>query len=1577
MGCALVSFSPVIAASVTVCSLLEDAVKKWPERCALSSSCRSLTFEQFDAQLNQLSRVLSKRGVQPCDRVAVIANRSIETVVALAAILKAGAAYLPLDPSLAGDARRFMLRDADPALALVGAATDAIEGFPCLKLDEAFAAAATESSHPAGVSAAPSDPAYIMYTSGSTGQPKGVIVPHRAVVRLVHGADYMTLSTDTVMLHAAPLAFDASTLEIWGPLVNGGQAAILSDPVPSIDSIAAAIRDFGVNTAWLTAGLFHLMVDQRPDALRPLSQLLAGGDVLSPSHIRKALALLPHCRLINGYGPTENATFTCCYPIPHQWSGEAAPIGYAIAGTAVHILSEDLSPVADGEEGQLCAGGAGVALGYLNQPELSAEKFIPDPFSTEPGAKLYLTGDYARRRPDGALEFLGRRDRQIKINGVRVELDGVERALREDVRLADAAVALASDQGPVKRIVAFLKPAASQNLQAEALADAVLADLKLRFPPQMTPSTAVVAAELPLNANGKIDRARLVAEHAAASQHGGGAAESKASGSLVADIWREILDGPINPGANLFDLGATSLQMISAHERIQAATGQRFAVTELFAHPSVAAFEAFLAGAQNQAEALDRDGHQRADPPHPAPGKAGSRPLPRGERAGASVPSLLAGEGQEGEAGRTVEASDRGAGAPAEELSGFAVVGLSGRFPGARTVDQFWDNLMAGRASIKRFSRAELEDAFDEATRADPDYVPARPIIDDVELFDADYFGMSPREAALTDPQQRLFLEICVEALEDAGYDPQRYEGLIGVFAGSSMNTYFLRHVCPDGAAIDRFTSDLQVGSYSELLGALHDFLATRVAYKLNLRGPAVSLQSACSTSLLAVAQACQSLATEQCDMALAGGVSITLPQKRGYLYQDGGMASPDGGCRPFDARAAGTVFGSGAGVVLIKRLADAVADGDAIYAVIKGYGVNNDGAGKVGFTAPSVGGQAACISSALAMAEFAPESVGYVECHGTATPLGDPIEIEALTKGFLALAGGDLATRPLPCALGSVKANVGHLDAAAGVTGLIKTALILDRGVIPPQINFDKPNPRLDLHRGGFTVSAAGGVWRAGDLRRRAGVSAFGVGGTNVHLSLEEAPSRLASQQRLPGWSTVRTPHPASSKAGRHPLPQGERVISCVPSPLAGEGQGEGESRKSLPLVIRLSAHSEEALAAMPSRLADALETAVTAPSLADVAHTLSIGRRELQRRAAITAASIDEAVAKLRKLRLDRRSRPAATAPRAVFMFPGQGAQYPGMGRMLYDADPAFRADVDAGAAAVEAHLGQDIRPVLFDDKELGEDDGHPIRSTTLAQPALFLIEYALAQRLMRFGIKPAAMIGHSLGEFVAATLAGVMSYEDALRLVAHRGRIMQAQPAGAMLSVRMPAAELRSLLPAGVEIASENAPLLSAASGPFDAISELEEQLAAAGIGCRRLHTSHAFHSAMMEPVVDELERIVASISLHAPRRRLISTVTGRWMTDAEATSPSYWAQQCREMVAFRAGLGALLREVGEDCVLVEVGPGRTLSTFAEANEARDKAREVIPTAPDFAGRAEEAHAFAEALGALWRARLRDKG
>lgn len=537
-----------------------------------------------------------------------------------------------------------------------------------------------------------------------------------------------------------------------------------------------------------------------------------------------------------------------------------------------------------------------------------------------------------------------------------------------------------------------------------------------------------------------------------------------------------------------------------------------------------------------------------------------------------------------------------------------AIVGLAGKVPGADNVDQFWRNMRAGITSIAHFTEAELEDSFPPSVRRDPNFVRARAIIENVGDFDADFFAMLPRQAALTDPQHRLLLECAWAALENAGYDPARYPGAIGVFAGCSMDTYLLTNVLAGHLDADRFASDYQVGSYDTLLGALSDTLATRISYKLNLRGPSMTVQSACSTSLLAIAQACQSLLLYQSDMALAGGASITFPQKRGYMHQDGGMVSRDGICRPFDDDATGTIFGDGAAMVLLKRLADAIDDGDHIYAVIRGSAVNNDGGDKAGFTAPSTRGQAEVIASALAVADIAADTVGYVECHGTATPLGDPIEFAGLVEGF-----GSHHPREAHCALGSAKANIGHLDAAAGVVGLIKAALALYHREIPPLANFRTPNRHIDLAASRFYVPTAATSWPKGEAPRRAGVSSFGVGGTNVHVVLEEAPR-------------VQRPVPVARR--RHVLP--------------------------------LSGRNDAALLASAAALADHIAANADA-SLEDIAHTLQTGRRAFERRAAIACSSREQAIKALHALRAPLDRTPEGT--KLVFMFPGQGAQYPGM--------------------------------------------------------------------------------------------------------------------------------------------------------------------------------------------------------------------------------------------------------------------------------------------------------------------------
>jgi amino acid adenylation domain-containing protein len=833
-----------------------------------------------------------------------------------------------------------------------------------------------------------------------------------------------------------------------------------------------------------------------------------------------------------------------------------------------------------------------------------------------------------------------------------------------------------------------------------------------------------------------------------------------------------------------------------------------------------------------------------------------------------------------------------------------AIVGLAGRFPGANDVAQFWRNIRAGITSIARFSDAELEDSFSADIRHNPNFVRARPILKDVDKFDAEFFGMLPREAALTDPQHRLMLECAWTALEDAGYDPATYPGSIGVFAGSSMNTYLLTNVLAERLSADDFASDYQVGSYDALLGALSDTLATRIAYKLNLRGPAMTVQSACSTSLLAIAQACQSLLLYQSDMALAGGVSVTFPQKRGYMHQEGGMVSPDGTCRPFDANAAGTIFGDGAAVVLLKRLDDAIEDGDHIYAVIRGSAINNDGSDKVGFTAPSVRGQSEVIASAIATAGVEPDTIGYVECHGTATPLGDPIEFDGLVRGF----GLHDVDKP-SCALGSVKANIGHLDAAAGVTGLIKAVMALQHRKIPPLTNFTQPNRHIDLAGSPFYFPTSLMDWTPGSTPRRAGVSSFGVGGTNVHVVLEEAPA----------------------------LP----VV----------GHGSPRHRRHL---LPLSARNDAALGEAATALADHL-TANPETSLEDVAHTLQVGRHAFDHRTAITAGSHEEAI---KALRTPPPAIKATSRAPLIFMFPGQGAQYAGMARDLHRDHALFRELMDQGIAIASPIVGPELKAQLLDPKAANGD------ATLFAQPALFIFEYALARLYMSWGFEPDAMVGHSVGEFVAACLGGVFSFDEGCRLVATRARIMQAMPPGAMLAVRLPEAELKAELGDALDIAAINAPSLCVVSGPQPDIDALGAQLNARGVMTRALAVSHAFHSRVLDPVLGDIERAAADTALMAPQRALVSSVTGKWISAAQASDPKYWARHGREPVRFADALATAARE-GE-AFLLEIGPGRNLSALAAQIVDRRKLRGVVTSLPD-----PESGDIDDALAALWSA------
>lgn len=821
-----------------------------------------------------------------------------------------------------------------------------------------------------------------------------------------------------------------------------------------------------------------------------------------------------------------------------------------------------------------------------------------------------------------------------------------------------------------------------------------------------------------------------------------------------------------------------------------------------------------------------------------------------------------------------------------------AIIGMAGRFPGANSIGAFWSNLCNGVESISHFSATELaRNQIPPSLLRDKHYVKSSAIIDDVDMFDATFFGYTPREAATMDPQHRIFLECAWEALESAGYDPHRYSGAIGVFAGAGRNTYL-----PPGSTFDSAAEEYQAS-----INNINDFLATRVSYKLNLTGPSITVQSACSTSLVAVHLACQSLISGDCDIALAGGVSLRFPHQSGYLYQPGGIMAPDGHCRPFDAAAQGTVIGNGAGIVVLKRLVDALDDGDTIHAIIKGSAINNDGSMKMGYTAPSEEGQIRVIRAAQNIAEVLPDSITYVEAHGTGTALGDPIEVAALTKAFRVHT-----QRRGFCALGSLKSNIGHLDTAAGVAGLIKTVLALKQRKIPPTLHFTQPNPKLQLENSPFYVNNKLVPWPEGPTPRRAAVSALGVGGTNAHVILEEAPPAEPSFDTQP-WQ-----------------------------------------------LLVLSAKTPTALEHMSDRLAAHLRRHQHV-SLADIAYTLQVGRQMFKYRRMLICNSPLDAANALANADPKRIMSGVAdiTDPRAVFLFPGQGSQYVQMAAGLYETQHVFREQIDRCAEILKSHLGIDLRDVLYPDlsrithRGLRITDSHgaildlqntypDLDQTWIAQPALFMIEYALARLWMSWGVRPWAMIGHSLGEYVAACIAGVFSLEDALAVIVTRGRLMQKQPAGAMLAVPLSEEELRPLLDSQIDIAAINAPSMCVVSGPHAAINALRTRLAEQEVECRLLHTSHAFHSAAMDPVLTPFTNFLQTIKLNPPQLPFISNVTGTWITASEATDPHYWAQHIRQAVRFSAGIQTLLE--AQNQIFLEIGPGRTLSTFVRQQPKR---------------------------------------
>jgi acyl transferase domain-containing protein/acyl carrier protein len=839
-----------------------------------------------------------------------------------------------------------------------------------------------------------------------------------------------------------------------------------------------------------------------------------------------------------------------------------------------------------------------------------------------------------------------------------------------------------------------------------------------------------------------------------------------------------------------------------------------------------------------------------------------------------------------------------------------AIIGMNCRFPGANGLAPFWANLSDGVESIFRFTREELLAAgADPAHLDNPNYVPAASVLDDIESFDASFFGINTREAECLDPQKRMFLECSWSAMEDAGYDPEKYAGSIGVYAGCSMSTYLYE--------LYRYPEFVNlVGPLQVLIGNDKDYLATHASYKLNLRGPSLNVQTTCSTSLVTVCLACEALLDHRCDMALAGGVCVRVPQKLGYFYEPGGIFSPDGHCRVFDANAAGVVFGNGIGLVVIKRLADALADRDSIYALIKGSAINNDGAAKSSYAAPAIDGQADVIALAQARAGVHPETVTYIEAHGTGTTLGDPIEIAALTKAFRAHT-----PKTNFCAVGSVKSNFGHLDHAAGVAGLIKTVLCLQHKMLPPTLHFERPNPEIDFDRSPFYVNNQLAAWKPRDFPRRAGVSAFGIGGTNAHVVLEEAP------------------------------PNGSQSISLRPHH-----------------VLTMSARTPAALESASANLCQYLEQN---PELdpGDVAYTCQVGRRAFSYRQSVVYHDSADLLSSLKKA-LRPKAVPAAARVRPIaFLFSGQGAQYVNMGAELYTCEPFFREQLDECFELIKRQSDIDLRDILYPSSGDPAEMASCLRQTAITQPVLFAIEYSLAQLWMRWGVRPQSMVGHSIGEYVAACVSGVLSKEDALYLVAGRGRMMQELPLGSMMAVQLTEERIRPFLTGGISIAALNESSQCILSGSPEAVDRMEDQFKTQGVYTQRLHTSRAFHSAMMDPILGPFTDLVRSIRLHPPQIPFVSNLTGDWITSSQATDPKYWVAHLRMPVQFFACLRTLLKT--PDQILLEVGPGETLSTYARRHPLKGDGHIVLSSLRHPQSHASDSEFLMNTVGKLWAA------
>lgn len=1389
-------------------AIIERNCKKHPDKVSILFNGERFTYGYLSEKAEFIARVLVAKGIIKGTVVGIYLERSPEIIVSMLAILRAGGAYLPIDPSLPAERIKYMLEDAGVECVLVSQFTneDIDSSYGKINVEELSDNLPVADVLPEVL---PSDSAYIIYTSGSTGKPKGVIIRHGSVVNFVAGMVSIIPFTEEVrFLSLTTLSFDIFVLETLLPLMNG-HTICLGNKLEQKDPVLAGsmLLEKEVTLVQFTPSqLSAFMAEQRfRDGLQQVEFLLLGGEPLTQDLFEEIKAVYKG-KIYNVYGPTETTVWTSVSDLTQK---NSIDIGQPVVNTNMLILDDNLRVVPLGVQGTLYIGGQGLAKGYLNSPELTAQKFISHPYF--PGRQLYNTGDLVIRNVDRQFEFIGRKDTQVKIRGYRIELGEIEFHLQQHPFLSAVAV-LSRERDGAGHLYAFY-------VTTGPVLVSELKDYLGQFLPEyMVPSFFIQLEAMPLTANGKTDRKELAAYEGRIAENINVEPHTALESELVA-IWKELLKiDKIGITDSFFDAGGTSLLSVRLVSQLNKKFQSDLSVVDIFEHTTIR--------------------------------KLAKRMLKTGQLSVAD----------------TLSVGD----CRAEYDDDIAVIGMAGRFPGSQDITAFWNSLKEGRECISFFS----DDKLIQPGSADTQHVGAKGRLEAAEYFDAAFFGYTPLEAIHMDPQMRIFHEITWEALEHAGYDPFSYKGAIGVYAGATPN--------------NRFESEIlltEQTTFSEKWNAMQyadkDFLSTRISYKLNLKGPSFTIHSACSTSLVAIDLACNELRSGKCDIALAGGISITFYDEEGYQYTEGMIFSPDGHCRAFDKEARGTVGGNGGGVVVLKSLKRALKDGDHILAVILGTAVNNDGNDKAGYTAPGVTGQEQVIRAALRNARIDPATVSYIETHGTGTPIGDVIEIEALKRGY-----GDGEKQR--CAIGSVKTNIGHLDVAAGVAGFIKTVLALQHQELPPSLHFTAPNPALDLLTSRFYVNATAKQWERTGTPLRAAVTSLGLGGTNVHVILEEA---------------------AVKKEPERPVNPAETLL--------------------------LSANSPDSLDSLTTKFANYLQDNPEI-NFSDVAYTLQTGRKHFRYRRSIPCTNVRDAVTSLIGQQYSTTALPKEDSA-IIFMFSGQGTQYIDMGLELYKYLAEFRVIIDGLFDKLKILSNDDFLNVLYPglfQERLSEDIQH---DTYYLQPVIFIFQYGLATLLNSWGVKPVAMAGHSMGEYTAACLSGVFSVDDALKLLLKRGELMKKTREGRMMSVNISEADLRPWLGPGVDLAALNAPGFCVVSGEADVMETLAKSFNEAGIETLNFNVRLGAHSLLMDPILEDFRRAAEGIVYHDPVIPFISGVSGSWIMAAEAKSPQYWTDHIRKPTMFHDGLNKLIATY-ENAVFLQVGAGRELCLFVERNNNR---------------------------------------